>query len=80
MKHTKDTCKLINYKILSKERQRNGEHLMMPCKFCKTHNVVVCRCGYPFSEHPWFRDKDNELVKDNIEWGEEIEDIEVLIS
>ena len=78
MKHIKPTCKLIAHKILSKEFQRLGIKKYIPCKFCKTHNVVVCRCGYEFSKHPWWRDKENDLIKEDVKWGEDIEDVEIL--
>ena len=51
MKHIKPNCKLIPYKIISKENKRLGRHEYMPCKYCLTHKVVVCRCGREFSKH-----------------------------
>jgi hypothetical protein len=72
MKHIKPNCKVVNWKMVSKERQRIGDTTKMPCKFCKTHNVIICRCGFSWGDHPWFRDKENDLNG--------IEDIEMLIS
>lgn len=51
MKHEEPNCELIPHKIISKENLRLGKKEYMPCKFCKTHKVVVCRCGREFGKH-----------------------------
>lgn len=45
---TEKGCELIKVK----KKMSDKKYDVLTCLYCKTHNKLVCRCGWEFGHHP----------------------------